>query len=972
MTRNTSLPALCVKLVLVAIFACVLVSPAVGQAATIGSDKDDYSPGEIVILTGSGWLAGETIEIEMVEEPLTHENVILTSVADADGNFTNNDYLVQPDDLGVTFTVTATGLSSGLQAVVIFTDAGACGNGNVQPNNPQNEQCDDGDDTGGDGCSSTCQIEPGYKCSGNPSVCVLACGDDIVDTGEQCDGGTCCTASCTYASAATACRASAGACDVPETCTGSSANCPADGFEDAGVTCRAQNGDCDVAEECTGSSASCPVDEFADAGVTCRNLAGDCDVAETCTGSSGACPGDEFAASSVECRASGGACDLAENCTGSSATCPADAKSSAECRAAAGDCDAVESCDGVNDACPFDDKLTTECRAAAGDCDLAETCDGASDDCPQDIKSTAECRAAAGDCDEAESCDGVANACPLDEVKPAATECRAANGTCDPAEVCDGSSTACPNDSFAATDVVCREAVDECDVDDYCDGAGSCDEDAFQSSGTECGSQEDTECDNPNTCDGSGACQDNYETAGATCGSADDTDCDNPDSCNGAGDCEENYETAGIACGSPNDTDCDNPDTCDAAGGCLDNYETVGATCGNPDDTDCDNPDTCDAVGDCLDNHEETGTACDDDDACTENEACDTGACTGGADVDCTDDYSCTTDTCDSETGCANTPDDLVCDDDNVCTADACEPDAVGADETTGCDYSLDAESGCEAAITSSSLCPFDSDPDADPDDQFRLIFTPDPLVPTSWKLNASNPGQFYYNAMYVGSGEETLEIEIPYPFVTQGATPVHIYESVTPDDDGCYTPGDELAHAKTLVVLDDYTPQQIGSTTTVGVELPSLAGHFAYINIHLDYGLKRTPGYSKNAGNDAVDAVDPTDVVIPDETDYAFTDNAGGSDTAQSNNVFKRAPGFAGLVLDNAATPVAGVEVEIWSPANTKLKTVYTDTDGWYMWLYKHTGKAATFTVKLPDYGLQQTVTVKSNQFVVTSFTLP
>lgn len=42
-----------------------------------------------------------------------------------------------------------------------------CGNGNVQ----SGEACDDGDLTNGDGCSSTCTVESGWSCSGNPSVC---------------------------------------------------------------------------------------------------------------------------------------------------------------------------------------------------------------------------------------------------------------------------------------------------------------------------------------------------------------------------------------------------------------------------------------------------------------------------------------------------------------------------------------------------------------------------------------------------------------------------------------------------------------------------------------------------------------------------------------------------------------------------------------------------------------------------------
>ena len=51
------------------------------------------------------------------------------------------------------------------------------------------EQCDDGDATPGDGCSAACQIEPGYQCSGTPSVCTLICSDGNLDAGEGCDDG---------------------------------------------------------------------------------------------------------------------------------------------------------------------------------------------------------------------------------------------------------------------------------------------------------------------------------------------------------------------------------------------------------------------------------------------------------------------------------------------------------------------------------------------------------------------------------------------------------------------------------------------------------------------------------------------------------------------------------------------------------------------------------------------------------------
>ena len=47
---------------------------------------------------------------------------------------------------------------------------GVCGNGVVTPD----EGCDDGNNVDGDGCSSTCQVESGCTCSGEPSDCVCS------------------------------------------------------------------------------------------------------------------------------------------------------------------------------------------------------------------------------------------------------------------------------------------------------------------------------------------------------------------------------------------------------------------------------------------------------------------------------------------------------------------------------------------------------------------------------------------------------------------------------------------------------------------------------------------------------------------------------------------------------------------------------------------------------------------------------
>lgn len=60
-----------------------------------------------------------------------------------------------------------------------------CGDGLVVGN----EACDDGARQSGDGCSSACKIEPYYMCSGEPSDCssTIECGNNAVEPGEVCD-----------------------------------------------------------------------------------------------------------------------------------------------------------------------------------------------------------------------------------------------------------------------------------------------------------------------------------------------------------------------------------------------------------------------------------------------------------------------------------------------------------------------------------------------------------------------------------------------------------------------------------------------------------------------------------------------------------------------------------------------------------------------------------------------------------------
>ena len=62
-----------------------------------------------------------------------------------------------------------------------------CGNGEKN----DNEQCDDGNKNGMDGCSKTCQVEDGYECPewGKPCVLVAKCGDGKLTSTETCDDG---------------------------------------------------------------------------------------------------------------------------------------------------------------------------------------------------------------------------------------------------------------------------------------------------------------------------------------------------------------------------------------------------------------------------------------------------------------------------------------------------------------------------------------------------------------------------------------------------------------------------------------------------------------------------------------------------------------------------------------------------------------------------------------------------------------
>src|SRR5438045_2048349 len=97
-------------------------SPA--SAATLTTDRSDYFPGMYVTFSGAGWQPGETVNIQVYEttvDPYYDEGGVF-AVANANGNISNSDFIVQQSFLGQGFLAQAIGASSGLSATAAFTD----------------------------------------------------------------------------------------------------------------------------------------------------------------------------------------------------------------------------------------------------------------------------------------------------------------------------------------------------------------------------------------------------------------------------------------------------------------------------------------------------------------------------------------------------------------------------------------------------------------------------------------------------------------------------------------------------------------------------------------------------------------------------------------------------------------------------------------------------------------------------------
>ncbi len=139
---------------------------AIPHATLLANDSDGGDGGALVIESVQDAVNGNvTLEANTVTFT-PNANFVGT----ASFTYTINDGASETDTATVTVTITA---------------ARVCGDSVITAP----EECDDGDDDPGDGCDASCEVEDGFECAGEPSICVTVCGDGIETPDEACDDG---------------------------------------------------------------------------------------------------------------------------------------------------------------------------------------------------------------------------------------------------------------------------------------------------------------------------------------------------------------------------------------------------------------------------------------------------------------------------------------------------------------------------------------------------------------------------------------------------------------------------------------------------------------------------------------------------------------------------------------------------------------------------------------------------------------
>jgi hypothetical protein len=124
------------------------ISPGalLGREVVVQTDKPGYLPGEVVVITGSGWEPGEAVTLLLQEDPKFHGDRKVSVIADSFGAIFDNQFIQDAHEQDVTFRVTAIGKSSGLSTQAAFGHASAdldqCANGSLA--SPDSTPCQSG------------------------------------------------------------------------------------------------------------------------------------------------------------------------------------------------------------------------------------------------------------------------------------------------------------------------------------------------------------------------------------------------------------------------------------------------------------------------------------------------------------------------------------------------------------------------------------------------------------------------------------------------------------------------------------------------------------------------------------------------------------------------------------------------------------------------------------------------------------
>jgi hypothetical protein len=476
---------------------------------------------------------------------------------------------------------------------------------------------------------------------------------------------------------------------------------------------------------------------------------------------------------------------------------------------------------------------------------------------------------------------------------------------------------------------------------------------------------------------------------------------------------------------TPNDGLCDNEQFCDGTESCD---ETLGCVSNNdapvvPDSVSC-TDDSCDEVNDVI-VHAPNDALCDNEQFCDGTESCDeTLGCVSNNDAPVVpDSVSCTDDYCDEIN-------DVIVHEAND---DNCDQTSNACTDPDTCDPVNDCQPNNKAcgSVTDSQLCEFNRDPtkgicvDAygvatgetcDPTDggtacttgtceddgDFRLLFIPDVQQLPFYKLVASNPGQTYYNVFHDGTKGEsvTLTIDIPWPYVTVGGNPVHVYDgnTVPLDADGCFLDDSATevpaSWTSNCGEMNWSCPAQDGSACQITVEFV-MPSDLAYVNVHLDYGLEgpqtdcniidsvvdrydRDPSTSDAMSVDLVSTTDTSNPMyygnpITQCTAYEFSYNGdSGFDVVQNGNVYKPLSGAMARAFSSEAddpVPEGALAELVNARTGEVVASDLSDEDGYIRMVYAHKGKPTDYIVRLPEYGLEQIAQFRSNGWTYVTF---